>query len=1245
MKSREKFIVLFCLFLSVLLLTGCKTDQASRLKKMDDQAFVKEIAGLLNARMDEPEFYYSGDNPLVDLESDPVFESYFYIKDLKTSADSDNKSLIHYTCKIPGLVGTVYNIVFGEYFINNEKYSPWVEVQGDLSLITDNDGYRRIDISDPEKVNVFTAYAAMRYTSPSVFAEKAVFQHDGKPLPGGISKKEVSKGLPHIPELTHEFRSLYSSLTGMTPDEYTKKVIAPEIKYYTENFSKVSKRTNKAGYGLINWHNALPWYFMIPLDLLLLIVFIIVGTMILMKIWDLISPSENRKALRKKWNERIKNLDKSEKNRLKNKKYKKILANTGFTDYKDTGRDAAIRTLTYPEDREMLRFLVEEEMNPLALERLPYPEERELLVRTLRTIQQDLNLRVNCSSKEMTIIAKLQYPADKEVLEKEAKYGNLQKVRLAALDKLRYPESKEIIEYIAVSDQKPDVRLAAIAKISYPEAEAMLEKAILSDTCYIEYWGQKNSGSHGKALDEVEKKMEEEQRCSLALLEKLPYPEAKESLARIARNSSYYDVRGNAFEKLQFPADREAIMDCLLHQSYRMTPTDDMIKKMQYPDDREDLIKLAKDAYGYDARRAAIRKLSYPEEKETILYILENDKEGYLRDTIMGKIESSKDGQEILAETALKAGDAKTRLDALKKLDPKENRKVFQQAAQKDTDEDNRRYAIEKLAFPEDRKVLAKIAQKDEDRENRFLARRKLPFLEEPSAWTHEDLMGDGKVRYLDQKLNAAESEKVKCVIALTLSPRDTDEILRALCRMIQTGMKHDSKDTDLTLAGWAAAALGKILTAEMEPDDIKPNRKRFEKAIDQYNEVITKIQSVQQRLIGLEGLDTRYFTTSQKKDYEEFKSLQAELDRGLGDYMLDNGDKPFTYLTHILRDNQSRIPRFIKQGIIMGLLDWLMANAEHPEAKELLDSVIAVRSDLIRSDNELSFFEVRVPEDCTRDEYAQLLSMVLHCANPSIRCCSTKNLLALAEEEVPGCMKMLQKYPLRIIDPVNKRTLGFYKFEPYIHAMWVQYQPPKDTGKVISRYHEVDDRTRPLSSGLNLQLFRDLYSVIPTLFHEYQHFSGDPNEASVFLKTQVFSIGFYKRHATAKANRDAVFARLSELMGLPPAADKCSELNSLIEQYYGKETTPAEAIAHADRELNQLNNMIYTINQRERWDPSVKFPLLIENEDKKNRDLIRNIIIRWDKTPKSITAAEFRTITGGGKVDEKDTELQYRPD
>jgi len=234
---------------------------------------------------------------------------------------------------------------------------------------------------------------------------------------------------------------------------------------------------------------------------------------------------------------------------------------------------------------------------------------------------------------------------------------------------------------------------------------------------------------------------------------------------------------------------------------------------------------------------------------------------------------------------------------------------------------------------------------------------------------------------------------------------------------------------------------------------------------------------------------------------------------------------------------------------------------------------------------------------------------------------------LSIAEEEVPGCMDMLRVCPLRLIDPVNRQTLGFYKFNPYVHAMWTQYQPPLNTGKVIARYHEVDDRTKPLSSGLNLQLFRDPYGVIPTIFHEHQHFMGDPNEASVFLKTQMFSIRFYKKYRSANAKADGVFAQMTSMLGLPPAVEKIGALNNIIRQCYGEQRPQNEAEAHADAQLADLNKGIEDVNRKQTWDKDIRFPLFADKEDEKNRDLIREIIIRFDTVPKSITDREFTEI------------------
>jgi hypothetical protein len=57
------------------------------------------------------------------------------------------------------------------------------------------------------------------------------------------------------------------------------------------------------------------------------------------------------------------------------------------------------------------------------------------------------------------------------------------------------------------------------------------------------------------------------------------------------------------------------------------------------------------------------------------------------------------------------------------------------------------------------------------------------------------------------------------------------------------------------------------------------------------------------------------------------------------------------------------------------------------------------------------------------------------------------------------------------------------------------------------------------------------------------------------------------------------------------------------------------------------MNIMIQSVNQRETWDPEVTFPLLVDEEDWENEDLIRKIVIRFATAPKSVTAEEFQKI------------------
>ena len=560
-------------------------------------------------------------------------------------------------------------------------------------------------------------------------------------------------------------------------------------------------------------------------------------------------------------------------------------------------------------------------------------------------------------------------------------------------------------------------------------------------------------------------------------------------------------------------------------------------------------------------------------------------------------------------------------LTALQKLPYPQEREIYRKVFENTKGSSSvRSYLLKTMTWPEDREQLLWSAENEGNWIYRRLAQDKIPLRMVGEKYLEEAMRTTGKDKLLPEELHAAQ----KAAVLLAEWPPEGDHtrflqmsIARGVNAYVTTPpliMDVSAYRRDLiTLAGWSAAALGRAVTRDMKPDDLA-------------------------RMLSVSG------GTSEE-------------------------DVSLAYLAGLLRDNQSRIPRFIKQGVIMGLLDWLLEHRDHPEAEKLLETAVAVRNDMVRSDHELTFFEVRVPGKTCREDYAVILADVLHCANPSLSFCDTEELLSVAEREVPGCMEMLWACPLRLIDPVNRQTLGFYQFKPYAHEMWVQFKPPKGEGQVIARYHEVDDRTRPLSSGLSLALFRDPWAVIPTIFHEHQHFRGDRNEASVFLKTQLFSVAFYKKYPAANAAADGVFAQMTSMLGLPPEAAKRDALNGIIERFYGKQVSEADAESMAEMELERLNRMIRATNDSQTWDPSVKYPLLAcgesekqdgdlldgllplsnrpggfiqdglwsfltasapDREDRESGNIIRDAVIRFATAPKSVTAEEFEAIVRG---------------
>lgn len=492
--------------------------------------------------------------------------------------------------------------------------------------------------------------------------------------------------------------------------------------------------------------------------------------------------------------------------------------------------------------------------------------------------------------------------------------------------------------------------------------------------------------------------------------------------------------------------------------------------------------------------------------------------------------------------------------------------------------------------------------------------------------------------RYMSRRKLAVYSYHLRYLLMLAMGKTEdfTRDMAAEIAKPLGALLKTHQTNEEITLAGWAAAALGRYISQNVNPDELQGEIDKFNSIVDEFNDEVEGLKKTEDELQAFirtlsAGFDGRVTLSGENAvKYEKLNTMReshaAIVAAGIAAYAINQGASPIGYLAHLLTDSAQRYPPFVRQGVIMGLLDYLLKNKAHPVAGKLLEQLVATRASLIQSAQEMSFFEVRVPCDCKANEYAEILRFVLYVANPSLKYADTGVTMQAAVNEIPGVMRLLCNYPLRIIDPQNDTKEGFFSFEPFKHAMWTQYQPPLNVGQVISRYHQVLDMTIPNATALHTRLFMRPYALIPVLFHEYCHFRGDPNEASVFLRTQLFSRQFYREHPDAQPAKDATFVTLQALLGTDIKDDKAEPLNKLIVKYYGEAGTEAQGQQKASLFIAGQNEMIKLRQALEKWHPEVWFPLL-ETEDKENGELIRKILVRYTQTPRTITRAQFKQL------------------
>ena len=521
----------------------------------------------------------------------------------------------------------------------------------------------------------------------------------------------------------------------------------------------------------------------------------------------------------------------------------------------------------------------------------------------------------------------------------------------------------------------------------------------------------------------------------------------------------------------------------------------------------------------------------------------------------------------------------------------------------------------------------SELAEEEYKEKQRIIEQNRQERLKEEQRVKREQLAEEGRVLRLRIKTAQKPSMEKKFLYDLN---EDFDE-----------AQKHSSGDAAITRGGWSLMALIRSMVSDFTLETREKTAAQLQTVLDEYNKMATEFNAYVKEIRPLESKASYLLTDKERTRYDELskniKRLAERLEGGIIKKCLDADCVPLDYFINLACDRHGT-DRFLRQCALIGILPWMEANRSDAQIAQKLALLYSAREEMISGASQMAFFEVRVPPDCGVAEYAELLGETLRYANPDFPYCDLTSLMTRAAKEVPGVMELLRLYPLRLIDEKNKSTEGFFEFKPFIHTMWVQYQPPLNVGQVQRRYHEALDMTKPNASGINIRLFENEYGVVPVFFHEYCHYCGDHNEASVWLRTQMFSQQFYKKYEDADPTADFTFVHMQNLLGPKPNPDKTEELGLFIEKYYGKQVSQAEGNQIAQANIAQINMMVTSSNRTTTWCPEVSFPVLSDRvpDDTATYSVITRAVTRFATMPRKISREQFIAVVNRFMPDEE---------
>ena len=193
-----------------------------------------------------------------------------------------------------------------------------------------------------------------------------------------------------------------------------------------------------------------------------------------------------------------------------------------------------------------------------------WPEDREQILQLLDN-GDDFRARV----KAVTL---LPYPEERERIIRIAKEDRDDFIRDYAIEMLRYPDDRDVL--IALAENEPNYRLVkrAVEMLPWPEEKEELLKLAQANN-YPVFAVKKLDGTvdpavpEGIALNAFDREARQAAAALLdrrAAIEKLPYPECRETLVKAATSCAHEISRAFAVSRLPWPEEKE-LLEALAH--------------------------------------------------------------------------------------------------------------------------------------------------------------------------------------------------------------------------------------------------------------------------------------------------------------------------------------------------------------------------------------------------------------------------------------------------------------------------------------------------------------------------------------------------------------------------------------------------------------------------------------------------------------------------------------------------------